>query len=297
MLALLGSVLTSGALVLLFRFYTHYNLSLIQVIAINYITCVICGLLISPDYFTAVAALPKEWLPLGILQGLTFVSVFFFIGRAAQKIGVAYTAMVTKTSVVIPTLISAFVYHESLDGLRWAGMACALLAIFVLHLKYFHKAKPENHGPHFREVLPYSLILFFGTGTAETLPKVFEKNYGDSVPHNLYVITLFATAAVVSGAVAGSQIVLKKDHFRPANLAGGGLLGVINYFSMVFFMLALTQLAGPVFYPVNNVGVLVFVALAGLVLFKERFTTSSWVGLALAVLSIMLVAHQELGVF
>lgn len=301
MLAVLGSIITSGLLVVILRTFSRYNLSLLQAITGNYIVCTICGLIATPEYFVHLANAEKDWVPLACLHGSLFMSLFFLIGRAAQRIGVAYTAMVTKVSVVIPTLLSVWVYKDPLDLLGMVGIGCALGAIIMLHLKYFQATDKQTDVknqsmPPVRTIITYTTVLFIGTGIADGLSKVFEEHYRQEIETNYYIITLFGTAGIIGLTLSIISIIQNKTKFEPKNLMGATILGVPNYFSMVFFLAGLAAMHGPIFFPINNIGVLVFVALAGVILFKERFIWSSWVGLGLAVVSIFLIAHKEFGI-
>ncbi|MFO0485405.1 MAG: EamA/RhaT family transporter, partial [Sphingobacteriia bacterium] len=74
------------------------------------------------------------------------------------------------------------------------------------------------------------------------------------------------------------------------NVLSGLVLGVPNYFSIIVLLLALRQVAGTLFFPLNNVGQLLIISLAGIVLFRERYPPLSWLGLGLAMVAILLVS-------
>ena len=76
------------------------------------------------------------------------------------------------------------------------------------------------------------------------------------------------------------------------NIIGGICLGVPNYFSIYFLLKALqhpTWNSASVF-TINNVAIVMFSTLLGILLFKERLSIKNWFGIGLAIVSIILVA-------
>ncbi|MBX3101536.1 MAG: DMT family transporter [Bacteroidetes bacterium] len=285
------SILLSGSLIILFRVFRQYRVSILQTIVVNYWVCTLLGLALLPDYFSLAAAMPPEAWGTGILQGAMFISLFFLIGYASQTIGVAYTAMLTKLSVIIPTLLSWLVFGDAMPWERWLGMALAILAVWLMHLPYLGG---HSHARGARQVLLLSVILLAGTGLADSNLKVFDHYHGASVPGEVFSITLFGAAALLgTGAVL---VQWARGVIRPSarNLVSGALLGIPNYFSIVTLLLALRQMDGTVFFPLNNVGQLLLVSLAGVVLFREAFTLRSWLGLCLAVGALLLISWRQL---
>ena len=89
----------------------------------------------------------------------------------------------------------------------------------------------------------------------------------------------------------GKQIIAKeKIVFK--NVLAGIILGVPNYFSIIFLIKALQNknIESSTLFTVNNVGVVVVSTFVGLWLFKEQFSAKNKVGIALALLGIVLVA-------
>ena len=75
-------------------------------------------------------------------------------------------------------------------------------------------------------------------------------------------------------------------------VVGGIALGVLNYFSIFYILRALQHenLNSASVFTINNVAIVMFSTLLGVVLFKERISIKNWMGIALAIISIFLVA-------
>jgi uncharacterized membrane protein len=78
----------------------------------------------------------------------------------------------------------------------------------------------------------------------------------------------------------------------PNSIIGGIALGVPNYFSIYFLLGALQNnvLNSASVFTINNVAIVMLSTLLGIVLFREELSVKNWVGITLAVFSIILVA-------
>lgn len=284
------SIFLSGVLFVIFRSYRRYRIHILQTIVVNYWVCVLLGVLTTTGYFSAAQAMPQGAWAMAATQGILFMSLFFLIGYASQHIGVAFTVMLTKMSVILPTLVSWVVYDEAMPWERWLGIGLALLAVYLLQRPYLKGEKKDA-----RNVLIISVILLIGTGLADTLLKVFDHNYGKQVGPMVYTISVFGSAATAGTLVLLTGWLRGQGRPQARNLLSGLGLGIPNYFSLVVLLMALQVVVGTIFFPLNNIGQLLFVSLAGILLFGERFPRSSWLGLGLAIFSLLLISWR--GIF
>ena len=76
-------------------------------------------------------------------------------------------------------------------------------------------------------------------------------------------------------------------------ILGGIILGIPNYFSIVYLLKALGTdgIESSTAFTVNNVGIVVLSTLLGLFLFHERLSLKNWLGIFTAVLSVYLVFY------
>ncbi|MFT5254386.1 MAG: putative membrane protein, partial [Flavobacteriales bacterium] len=67
--------------------------------------------------------------------------------------------------------------------------------------------------------------------------------------------------------------------------------GVPNYYSIFFIIKALQNknFESSTLFTINNVAIVILSTLVGLLLFKEKFSTKNKIGVALAILGIVLV--------
>jgi multidrug transporter EmrE-like cation transporter len=88
---------------------------------------------------------------------------------------------------------------------------------------------------------------------------------------------------------------LRQPRLNPETLKWGALLGTANFGNYLFLVMALTALPGLVVYPVIAAGEVGLMAVAGVVLWKEKVGVRSWLGIALAVIAIVLIQLGKAG--
>jgi drug/metabolite transporter (DMT)-like permease len=273
----------------IFREAERYNVSLFRMITVNYWVCVACGITFTDDFLTVVEHSPKDWLPLAILQGCLFISLFFLIGQASQKVGVAYTAMITKVSVIFPVLIGLVVFNEPMGIKGYLGIIFALASIVLLHLKYLDGKKGLSALP-LTTLLGLSTILFFGSGATDSIFTIFKHLYDRQIPETIFSIVIFGIAGLIGISFSIVNAMRNGDFFSRRELIGGIILGIPNYFSIYFLMDALQYMNASQLFPVLNISILLVSGVVGYFRYQETFKLSTWIGMALAIGAIVLMA-------
>jgi len=89
------------------------------------------------------------------------------------------------------------------------------------------------------------------------------------------------------------QIATGKQKFSGKALLAGIIIGVPNYFSIWCLGKVITAYQGnsSAIIPVNNMGIVLFSAVAAWAIFKEKLSLVNWVGIILACAAIALIAY------
>ena len=76
------------------------------------------------------------------------------------------------------------------------------------------------------------------------------------------------------------------------NILGGIALGIPNFFSIYFLVMALRSegFESSSIFTINNVAIVLVSTVLGIALFREKLILKNWIGIALAIISILLVA-------
>src|SRR5690606_31458422 len=111
----------------------------------------------------------------------------------------------------------------------------------------------------------------------------------------IFSATIFAAAASLGILLLIVHAIQGKFQFKFKNILAGIVLGVPNYFSVYFLVQALRSgiFESSGIFTVNNVAIVMFSTLLGILLFKEKLLPKNWIGIALAVLGILLIALEK----
>ena len=96
--------------------------------------------------------------------------------------------------------------------------------------------------------------------------------------------------ALVDGAISAKAI-QKQFTFDKKAILSGFILGIVNYYSIYMLLKALDaeNFESSTIFTVNNVAIVMLSTLIGLLFFKEKLSIKNWSGIAIAIISIILV--------
>lgn len=285
MLELFYSILSSSLLFVLFKLFELKNINTFQAIVVNYFTAAIIGLSFSDVEFTYSNTIGSGWFFGACFLGVLFISIFNLMAKTAQVNGLSVASVASKMSVIIPVIFGFYIYKESAGILKIIAIIMALIAVYLASIKTDKKSQLKKH-------LKYPILLFFGSGIIDTSIKFIETTY---VPEN--GIPIFsATIFLIAGSIGVILSILFKKTFKInkdlRTLLGGVILGIINYSSIYFLLKALNNknLESSAIFTINNVAIVMITSLIGLVIFKELLSKKNWLGITIAIISIILIS-------
>lgn len=274
MIYLLGSILSSTLILILFRWMQHSSAVTRHAIVVSYLASVIAGAgLFNVDW--SISA--RGWFWAAALEGVGFYIVFRMIALTTESAGITITSIATKMSVVIPTMIGILALGDTVNALKLAGLFFGALSVFLIVGGRF---KVSNW------VLP--LLVFLCTGMIDASFKLFQIWGLTSEQFPGFVITIFGFAFIAS---ALHHMVQPDKHINHISIASGIALGLANLGTVFFLLKALAQpnWESSIVYPLNNVGIVLLSTLTAVVFFKERLRPNTCLSLIFAVLSIGLL--------
>lgn len=293
MIYLFGSILFSSYLTLSFKVLQRLKINTLQAIVFNYIACVLTGSVVNGSFPVNKANIAAPWFVWALLMGAMFISIFNVIGFTTQKLGVAVASVANKLSMVIPFVFSLYLYHENSTGLKIAGIAVALAAVV---LTCYPSQKSDGTAKQSRQLLLLlPLLLFVSSGLLDTLIVYVKNNFfiNPEDNFNTFLITAFSVAACIGFLILVLQVATGKQQFSFKAILAGIIIGIPNYFSIWCLGKVITAYKGnsSAIIPVNNMGIVLFSAVAAWVLFKERLSLLNWIGIGLAIAAIALIAY------
>lgn len=284
MIYLVLSIIASTAIFICFKLFDKFKINTLLAIVVNYIAACAVGLLVYNTPINAEDIITSKWFYGAFFLGILFIAIFQVMALTAQRNGLSVASVAGKMSVVIPVIFGFYLYNETAGVQKLIGIVLALVAVYLSSVKSEIKRKLSKN-------LWLPTLLFIGSGAIDTSIKYLETTYvpEDGIP--IFSAMIFCSAAFF-GLFALSFLVFKKQlRLDVKSIIGGIILGIINFGSIFYLIKALHYkgLESSTIFTVNNVSIVMLSTLLGLMMFHEKITRKNWIGIVLAVISIILV--------
>ncbi|MCE6989426.1 hypothetical protein [Dyadobacter sp. CY323] len=303
MLFFLLAVLFTVALYLIMRAYPRYQVDSFHAVVFNYYACVITGLLLTPELsvFKEVKW-SSEGTILTLALGAMFVTAFMLIGLTAQKVSVTATSLAGNMSLVVPVLFGLFVFknnNKDFTAINYAGLVLALVALALGAIQKSAKNETDTTKKDMQIsstlwILP--VLTFFASGTNNTLINYLSVKYYLPGQTTVFMIIACTGAVIIGTALLVYRIIVTGDKLKLRSVIGGFILGVPNFLSLYFLLLALGSFGNSAAYvfPIYNILTMLVSSFAAFTIYRERLNKYNKWGLVLAVIAIILISYQEL---
>ncbi len=289
MIFLLFSICISSFLFVIFKFFDILKINTLQAIVVNYFVASILGFYLS-DISVSFREIPNQpWFLGAFILGILFIAVFNLMALTSQKNGLSVASVSSKMSVVIAVVFGVWFYEESINYLKVVGILLALLAVYLTSVSEKKKKTPKDTS------LWFPILLFFGSGAIDMSLKYIETFYVQERGVPLFSATIFACAFLLGILFLVYQKVTGFFIFSFKNIIAGIVLGIPNYFSIVYLLKALSTegMESSTAFTLNNVGIVILSTLFGLLIFKEKLITKNWLGIVIAITSILMVTYTN----
>jgi drug/metabolite transporter (DMT)-like permease len=287
MIYIVLAICTSVFLLCLFKLFDKYDVNTVTAIIINYLAASLTGFLISNNKASFFEYSEKTWLVYCIPLGFLFFSIFYLMSLTIQKISVAAGSVANKMSVVMPVLFSVFFIGEKLDLLKATGIVMALVAV------YFSTKQNNAQDKAAKKLIWLPVLVFIGSGIIDISLNAAKTYLFQSDADGEVFTTYTFLCAFCFGilSVPLKRILKLETKFNLKNVLWGFALGIPNYFSIFLIIKSLEAgvLKSAQLFPVLNISNVALAAITGYILFKEKLSAQNIFGVALAVLSILLI--------
>ena len=298
MLPLILSILTSVSLFIIFRFFPKFQINTFQAITVNYFVCVITGILFM-DKSTEIAFHPQNWWFMAVFLGATFISTFYLMGIATQKVGVTIATLANKMSMIIPVLFNLLIFKSTTDFdiFNFFGLVAAVVAIILSNYSPKAQTNDSNVIGESRNKILLPISIFFLGGLIDTSLSYSNLKLLQKGEEVVFPIALFAMASLVGLLIVIYNVVIKKEPFEAKSIVAGIILGIPNYFSIYFLLMALTAFEGNGAFvlPVMSIGIIVVASMVSLLVLRDKLNKINLLGIAVAIVAILLLSYQKIG--
>ena len=275
MIALSLTIILTTILFLVFKEFLKRDINTHQAITFNYLTAALIALFIGDVNYNITNLANTDWFHSTIALGAFFILMFNIMAITTQRLGISISSMASKMSLIIPVIGAIIFQNASIGIYKTVGIIIAIVAVYLTFKKSGSTAKPT-----------LAIILFFGAGILDMWLDLIRNNYLSSdIDFNLFIVTVFFTAFSL-GLI---KIIWEWKKILKKNIVAGIVLGIPNYFSIYFVLLALENLGGIYVFPILNIGVVLLSAIISWLFYQEKMSKYNWLGIGLACLSIIII--------
>ena len=285
MIIFLLAIISTFGIIISFKFLDKFNVNIFHAIVVNYFVAFLFCVFINYDIFNIQQIKSSSWLIYSLINGVTFILMFYIFGLSMKTAGVIITVISRNLSIIIPIIFAFVFYEDKINSLKIIGIVMTLLAFSFILLK------KENTEINFKYIL-LPLIVLIGSGFNDTMLNYVSVNVLKQNEMFSYLTIVFFTCFVIGIIILSWQILKLKVRFQIKSIFAGVCLGIVNFLSTYYFMkvLDLKLFESSVFFPLFNAIIIVISALFGYFIFKEKLSKINLVGLIIAVIVIILIA-------
>jgi len=284
MIALIGTIICSTLLLVIFRIFERYEIDSFQAIVVNYFTAFICGISIYAADIQPAILTNLTWIPFIGVSAILFISLFIIMAISAQKNGIASTSVAVKMSMALSMLGMILIYKEAISFIKISGVVLALLGVFLL--------AGANKGTNKNSASFMLVILFFGSGLLDLHLNYAQKVALSNLSPPLFTAFGFGLAGCIGLVVYIIQGI--RSSYKPVrakNIIAGVTLGIPNFYSIYFILTSYRTLnwQDSSVLAVANVSIVILSVFVGLLVFKEQVNKIKIAGILSALLAITLL--------
>lgn len=276
MIYLLLAILSSTTISVVMRLSEKHCNNRTSLLAVNYVACmVLAGAYAGTDRLFPDGAGVSTALWLGLISGALYLGGFVMLQWNIRKNGMVLSSTFMKLGVLVPVVMSMTVFREQPKALQICGLIIAVAAILVIN-------REKGQGKA-RSGLGLVLLLLIG-GSTDATSKVYEQ-LGDPAYQDQFLFYIFAAALVFCVLLT----LWKKERLTWKEVLFGLLIGLPNYYSARFLLLALGSVPGVVAYPTYSVMTIVLLSVIGVCFFQEKISKKQGLGIVMILAALVLL--------
>lgn len=280
MLYLLLAIASSTSIIVLFKIFSRLKINTFYVIMVNYVVAAGFGFLTADGAFSFAEIPSKPWFLVAVVSGLLFIVGFNLFALSAHHAGVALTGMASRMSLIVSVTAGFLVFGDQPGIWRITGIILGVAAFYLTFR--FEQAETIHRRFIF---LPVALLLVHGS--SDLMMKIAQQYYIRD-DFSLFLATVFLIALVLGIVyLLFSQTI--KEKFTWKELVAGISIGLVNWYSGYFLLLGLTIFDVSFVIPIINISIVTASTLIGFFVFKEPLKLINWVGVGLALASILMM--------
>ena len=277
MIYLLLAIASSAMVSICIRVSEKYIKNEMGMFMANYAVCILLSSLFMNHQNTGLATyVAPVVIVLGIISGVLYLVSFVFLKMNMKHNGIVMASTFMKLGVLIPTVMAVVVFREMPEWTQVIGIVLSLLAIFIIHF--------EKEALHESSKKSWLILLLVLNGFTDSMANIFEQ-VGDADAKDGYLLITFITAFLLAMVFT----FVNKEKVSRNDLLFGVLIGIPNYFSARFLLLALGSVDAVLVYPMYSVATIVIITLVGIMVFREKISKKKACAMGLIMVALCLL--------
>jgi drug/metabolite transporter (DMT)-like permease len=274
------SIICSVSVGILLKIAKRFQVNIFQIITWNYATAfVLTYVIFKPQVQESLEQIPIELL---VSLSILLPIVFIFQNASIKNIGIVKTDIAQRLSLFIPILASYFIFNETFTVYKIIGLILGFSAIFFTLSK---KTEIKNSNTNWI----YPLLVLFGFGIIDTLFKRVATI--SEIPFTTILFFIFGGALLLSILIVLYKVIILKETIKLESSYWGIGIGILNFGNILFYLNAHKALHNnpSTVFAGMNMGVIILGSIAGILIFKEKLSKLNYIGIFLAILSIICI--------
>ncbi|KAB0653528.1 DMT family transporter [Acinetobacter bohemicus] len=281
---ILAAACCSVIVSILLKFAKAQGFDALQMIVWNYASAsVLCFLWFKPD-LQHVSIINTPWW-LIIALGVLLPSVFLCLAKSLQYAGIVKTEIAQRLSVVLSLLAAFFIFQEQFNTLKIIGIVLGVFAVLSLLFSHQHDKTGQSST---KQAMLYLALVWFGYALIDVLLKY---TTGLGLQFAVALNLMFICAFILS--LAYIVMTTKTTAGNRKNILAGMGLGLLNFANIALYVKAhmLLKDTPAIVFAGMNILVVVLGAFSGLIIFKEKLTPTTALGLTLGLASVICLGY------
>ena len=273
MIYLIAAICANLCMTFLMRYSEHHNGNSYALNIWNYLAGTLISLLMLQDKSLIWSGNAVTW-GAGVVNGIGFLAALVLLQISIRRNGAPLTTTFNRLGILIPTILSIFLFDEIPQIIQIAGL---LLCIFAI---IFMNSGDSSERPDFN----IGLILVFLGGTLDTISKIFSR-YNNADSQTCFVLYTFLAAFVIS-----ILLFFKKEPRMSLQDALIGIgVGIPNQLCTLFLLRAASRLPAYIVYPTYSASLILLVNIINYLVFRETLNKRQYIATGIIGLGVVLI--------
>lgn len=285
MIYLVLSIICSVTVGVLFKLAKRYQINITQAITWNYLFAICLSLMCFKPNFSSISV--SNISPIYWTLGILLPSIFIFLGLSVRNAGLARTDIAQRLSLFISLSAAFFLFKENFDRYKEVAIVFGFAAIiFTMYRKGDRMSSKRSW--------LYLLLVFLGFGAVDVLFKMVSQI--TIIPYTTSLFIIYCIAFLLSLVYLLYLVARRQTKLQLINFFCGCILGIFNFGNILFYLRAHREMSDnpSTVFAAMNMGVIVAGTLIGVFIFRERLSRWNYLGLILALVSIVLITLSKL---